>query len=114
MKNIKLFKEHSEEMPDGHTSNEMPAGYTPNTGKFNFDSDNKSITMDTIKESIIEAMMDMNNEEVDVKDPKFTEGIDDLAKMIMVSFQDTLSYLSENYEGEIENILSLDLEDRLH
>jgi len=97
MKNIKKFNEHSEEMPDG---------YTPNAGKFNFDSDNQTITMDTIKESIIEAMMDMNNEEVDVKDPKFEEGIDDLAKMIMVSFQDTLSYLSEHYEGEIENILS--------
>jgi aromatic ring-opening dioxygenase LigB subunit len=99
MKNIKKFNEHSEE---------MPAGYTPNAGKFNFDSDNQTITMDTIKESIIEAMMDMNNEEVDVKDPKFAEGIDDLAKMIMVSFQDTLSYLSEHYEGEINDILSLD------
>jgi hypothetical protein len=97
MKNIKKFNEHSEE---------MPAGYTPNTGKFNFDSDNQTITMDTIKESIIEAMMDMNNEEVDVNDPKFEEGINKLAENIMSSFQDTLAYISENYEGEIENILS--------
>jgi hypothetical protein len=104
MKNIKKFNEHSEE---------MPAGYTPNTelletkeGKFNFDSDNQTITMDTIKESIIEAMMDMNNEEVDVNNPKFEEGINKLAENIMSSFQDTLAYISENYEGEIENILS--------
>jgi aromatic ring-opening dioxygenase LigB subunit len=97
MKNIKKFNEHSEE---------MPAGYTPNAGKFNFDSDNQTITMDTIKESIIEAMMDMNNEEVDVNNPKFEEGINKLAENIMSSFQDTLAYISENYEGEIENILS--------
>jgi hypothetical protein len=98
MKNIKKFNEHSEE---------MPAGYTPNTGKFNFDSDNQTITMDTIKESIIEAIKERNNE-VDVNDPKFAEGIDDLTKMIMSSFQETLSYISEHYEGEIEDILSLD------
>jgi hypothetical protein len=107
MKNIKLFKEHSEEMPDGHTSNEMPAGYTPNTGKFNFDSDNKSITIDTIKSAIIEAMMD-HNDEVDAEDPKFAEGINRLAEKIMSNFQDTLSYISEHYEGDIQDILSLD------
>jgi len=89
MNNIKKFNEHSEE---------MPAGYTPNT--------DQTITMDTIKASIIEAMVDMNNEEVDVNNPKFEEGIDDLAENIMSSFQDTLSYLSENYKGEIEDILS--------
>jgi len=116
MKNIKLFKEHSEEMPAGHTSNEMPAGhtsnempdgYTPNTGKFNFDSDNQSITIDTIKSAIIEAMMD-HNEEVDAESAIFTEGINSLAEKIMSNFQDTLSYLSENYEGDIQDILSLD------
>ena len=116
MKNIKLFKEHSEEMPAGHTSNEMPAGhtsnempdgYTPNTGKFNFDSDNQSITIDTIKSAIIEAMMD-HNDEVDAESTIFTEGINRLSEKIMSNFQDTLSYLSENYEGEINDILSLD------
>jgi len=99
MKNIKKFNEHSTE--------EIPDGYTPNTGKFNFDSDNQSITIDMIKESIIEAIKERNNE-VDVNDPKFAEGIDNLTKMIMVSFQDTLSYISEHCEGEIEDILSLD------
>jgi len=116
MKNIKLFKEHSEEMPDGYTSNEMPdgytsnempAGYTPNTGKFNFDSDNQSITIDTIKSAIIEAMMD-HNDEVDAEDPKFADSINRLSEKIMSNFQDTLSYLSENYEGDIQDILSLD------
>lgn len=98
MKNIKLFKEHSEE---------MPAGYTPNTGKFNFDSDNQSITIDTIKSAIIEAMMD-HNDEVDAEDPKFSDSINRLAEKIMSNFQDELAYISENYEGEIGEILSLD------
>jgi hypothetical protein len=93
MKNIKKFNEHfTEEITDG---------------KFDFDSDDQSITMDTIKSAIIEAMM-THNEEIDAEDPKFAEGIDDLTKMIMYSFQETLSYISENYEGEIEQILSLD------
>jgi hypothetical protein len=98
MKNIKKFNEHSEE---------MPAGYTPNTGKFNFDSDNLTITMDMIKESIIEVMMDYSDE-VDVKDPKFAEGINSLAEKIMGNFQDELSYITENYEDDIQDILSLD------
>jgi hypothetical protein len=102
MKNIKLFKE----MHEGGTG-EMPAGYTPNTGKFNFDSDNKSITIDTIKSAIIEAMMD-HNDEVDVNDPKFAEGINRLAEKIMSNFQDELAYISENHEGDIQDILSLD------
>jgi len=93
MKNIKKFNEHfTEEITDG---------------KFDFDSDDQTITMDTIKESIIESIKERNNE-VDVNDPKFAEGIDDLTKMIMSSFQETLSYISEHYEGEIEDILSLD------
>lgn len=93
MKNIKKFNEHfTEEITDG---------------KFDFDSDDQTITMDNIKESIIEAIKERNNE-VDVNDPKFAEGIDDLTKMIMSSFQETLSYISEHYEGEIEDILSLD------
>ena len=107
MKNIKLFKEHSEEMPAGHTSNEMPDGYTPNTGKFNFDSDNQSITIDTIKSAIIEAMMD-HNDEVDAEDPKFSDSINRLAEKIMSNFQDELAYMSENHEGDIQDILSLD------
>ena len=64
------------------------------------------ITMDTIKAAILNAMMDMNNEEVDVNNPKFEEGINKLAENIMSSFQDTLAYISENHEGEIEDILS--------
>jgi hypothetical protein len=107
MKNIKLFKEHSEEMPAGHTPNEMPDEYTPNTGKFNFDSDNQSITIDTIKSAIIEAMMS-HNEEVDAESAIFTEGINSLAEKIMSNFQDELAYMSDNYEGEINDILSLD------
>ena len=105
MKNIKKFNEHS--FSDYIDDGELPAGYTPNTGKGATPKQFVPITMDDIKDSIIEAMME-HNDEVDVNDPKFSEGIDDLAKMIMVSFQDTLSYLSEHYEGEIENILSLD------
>jgi hypothetical protein len=103
MKNIKLFKE----MHEGGTGGEMPAGYTPNTGKFNFDSDNKSITIDTIKSAIIEAMMD-HNDEVDAEDPKFSDSINRLTEKIMSNFQDTLSYISEHYEGDIQDILSLD------
>ena len=85
----------------------MPAGYTPNTGKFNFDSDNKSITIDTIKSAIIEAMMS-HNEEVDAESTIFTEGINRLAEKIMSNFQDELAYMSENHEGDIQDILSLD------
>ena len=103
MKNIKLFKE----MHEGGTGGEMPAGYTPNTGKFNFDSDNQSITIDTIKSAIIEAMMD-HNDEVDAEDPKFSDSINRLAEKIMSNFQDELAYMSENHEGDIQDILSLD------
>ena len=63
--------------------------------------------MDMIKESIIEVMMDYNDE-VDVNDPKFTEGINRLAEKIMSNFQDDLAYISDNYEGDIQDILSLD------
>ena len=52
-------------------------------------------------------MMD-HNEEVDAESAIFTEGINSLAEKIMYNFQYTLSYLSENYEGEINDILSLD------
>lgn len=87
MKNIKKFNEN---FVDDNSDNN-PEG---------------PITMDTIKAAILNAMMDMNNEEVDVKNPKFEEGINKLAENIMSSFQDTLAYISENYEGEIEDILS--------
>ena len=87
MKNIKKFNEN---FVDDNSDNN-PEG---------------PITMDTIKAAILNAMMDMNNEEVDVNNPKFEEGIDKLAENIMSSFQDTLAYISENYEGEIEDILS--------
>ena len=86
MKNIKKFNEHF--IDDNDNNPEGP------------------ITMDTIKAAILNAMMDMNNEEVDVNNPKFEEGINKLAENIMSSFQDTLAYISENYEGEIEDILS--------
>jgi len=49
-----------------------------------------------------------HNEEVDAESTIFTEGINSLAEKIMYNFQYTLSYLSENYEGEINDILSLD------
>lgn len=87
MKNIKKFNEN---FVDDNSDNN-PEG---------------PITMDTIKAAILNAMMDMNNEEVDVNNPKFEEGINKLAENIMSSFQDTLAYISENYEGEIEDILS--------
>lgn len=93
MKNIKKFNEHfTEEITDG---------------KFDFDSDDQSITMDTIKSAIIEAMM-THNEEIDAEDPKFSDSINRLAEKIMSNFQDELAYMSENHEGEIEEILSLD------
>jgi hypothetical protein len=98
MKNIKKFNEHSEE---------MPAGYTPNTGRGATPKQFVPITMDMIKESIIEVMMDYSDE-VDVKDPKFAEGINSLAEKIMGNFQDELSYITENYEDDIQDILSLD------
>lgn len=87
MKNIKKFNEN---FVDDNSDNN-PEG---------------PITMDTIKAAILNAMMDINNEEVDVNNPKFEEGINKLAENIMSSFQDTLAYISENYEGEIEDILS--------
>ena len=105
MKNIKKFNEHS--LKDYIDDGELPAGYTPNTGKGATPKQFVPITMDTIKDSIIEVMMD-HNDEVDVNDPKFADSINSLAEKIMGDFQDTLSYLSEHYEGEIEDILSLD------
>ena len=52
-------------------------------------------------------MMD-HNDEVDVNDPKFADSINRLAEKIIGNFEDTLSYISEHYEDEIEDILSLD------
>ena len=105
MKNIKKFNEHS--FNDYIDDGELPAGYTPNTGKGATPKQFVPITIDIIKESIIEVMMD-HNDEVDVNDPKFADSINRLAEKIMSNFQDELAYISENYEGEIEEILSLD------
>ncbi len=105
MKNIKLFKEHS--FKDYIDDEELPAGYTPNTGKGATPKQFVPITIDMIKDSIIEVMMD-HNDEVDVNDPKFAEGINRLAEKIMSNFQDELAYISDNYEGDIQDILSLD------
>ena len=37
---------------------------------------------------------------------KFADSINRLAEKIMSNFQDELAYISENYEGEIGEILS--------
>ena len=106
MKNIKKFNEHS--FNDYIEDGELPADYTPKTGRGATPAQFVTITMDDIKDSIIEVMMD-HNDEVDVNDPKFTEGINRLAEKIMGNFQDELtSKIYWNYEGDIEDILSLD------
>ena len=105
MKNIKKFNEHS--FKDYIDDGELPAGYTPKTGRGDTPKQFVTITIDTIKESNIEAMMD-HNDEVDVNDPKFADSINRLAEKIIGNFEDTLSYISEHYEDEIEDILSLD------
>lgn len=105
MKNIKKFNEHS--FNDYIEDGELPADYTPKTGRGATPKQFVPITMDDIKESIIEAMMD-HNDEVDAEDPKFADSINRLSEKIMGNFQDVLAYISENYEGDIQDILSLD------
>ena len=74
--------------------NEM---YSDETYDYSKTSD--PITLEVIKSYIKE---ELSNWEVD--NPNLEKDIDVLAKRIMFSFYDKLSYLSENYEGELESI----------
>ena len=105
MKNIKKFNEHS--FKDYIEDGELPADYTPKTGRSARPAQFVPITIEYVKDSIIEVMMDYN-EEIDITDPKFAEAINSLAEKIMGNFQDDLAYISDNYEGDIQDILSLD------
>ena len=104
MKNIKKFNEHS--FKDYIEDGELPADYTPKTGRSARPAQFVPITMEYVKDSIIEVMKDYN-EEIDITDTKVAEAINSLAEKIMGNFQDVLAYISENYEDDIENILSL-------
>jgi hypothetical protein len=104
MKNIKKFNEHS--FKDYIEDGELPADYTPKTGRSARPVQDVPITMEYVKDSIIEVMKDYN-EEIDITDTKVAEAINSLAEKIMGDFQDKLAYISDNYEDDIENILSL-------
>ena len=66
---------------------------------YDYSKTNEPITIEVIKSYIRE---ELSNWEVD--NPNLEKDIDVLANRIMFSFYDKLSYLSENYEGELESI----------
>jgi len=103
MKNIKLFKEHSE---GGTGDGFLPAGYTPNSETTSFRNP-APITVELVKSAILDTMKSYNSE-VDVEDPKYKSAIDELTLLIMDDLHHTLSYFSEEYENQINDILSLD------
>jgi len=79
-----------------------------NTGKNPFKSTgDETITLDFIKEHIIEAI-DSYGEEYD---ESMEEGVDALSRMMMGDIKDRIYYVSENYEGEIEAIVMDDWRD---
>lgn len=78
------------------------------TGKNPFKSTgDETITLDFIKEYIIEAI-EYHDEGYD---ESMAEGVDALSRMIMGNIKDDISYVSENYEGEIDAIVMDDWRD---
>lgn len=78
------------------------------TGKNPFKSTgDETITLDFIKEYIIEAIEYYD----EGYDESMAEGVDALSRMIMGNIKDDISYVSENYEGEIEAIVMDDWRD---
>ena len=66
---------------------------------YDYSNTSGPITLEIIKSYIKE---ELSNWEID--NPNLEKDIDVLAKRIMFSFYDKLSYLSENYDGELESI----------
>jgi hypothetical protein len=103
MKNIKLFKE----MHEGGTGGEMPASGHIDAGHTPSFRNPAPITIELIKSTILDTMKSYNSE-VDVEDPKYKSAIDELTLLIMDDFHYSLSYLSEEYENHVNDILALD------
>jgi hypothetical protein len=66
---------------------------------YDYSKTNEPITLDTIKEHI-----KVELSELEVDNPNLERDVDMLAQRIMYSFWDKLTYMGENYEGDLENI----------
>ena len=66
---------------------------------YDYTKTNEPITIDVVKSYINEELMSM-----EVDNPNLENDVDRLAKRIMFEFYNKLIYLSENYEGDLENI----------
>ena len=66
---------------------------------YDYSKTKEPITIEVIKSYIRKELSDW-----EVDNPNLEKDIDVLANRIMFSFYDTLSYLSENYKGELESI----------
>jgi DNA-binding protein YbaB len=67
--------------------------------EYDYSKTNEPITLDIVKSHIKD---ELDNWEID--NPNLENDVDMLAKRIMFSFWDKLNYISENYEGDLENI----------
>ncbi len=67
--------------------------------EYDYTNSQKPITPEMVKETI---MSELKKWEVD--NPNLESDVDMLTKRIMFGFSETLSYMSENYESELEQI----------
>lgn len=66
---------------------------------YDYTKTSEPITIDVIKSYINQELG-----KLEVDNPNLENDVDRLSKRIMFDFYDKLVYLSENYEGDLENI----------